>query len=279
MMVECESGCPGDPSRRPEDELAVQAASAPSEVPWAIPLAQPVEAPRTGPGGFDLLIGVGCAWGMEVASAGALAVIVALQGRSSNEFAFEGLPPLGIIISATTSAVFAALVSWYFVCCRQGRSVRDGLALKKIGTPALLACFGLAVAGAILPILATLAGGTGRSPLARLIDTREGLMAFGALALLLPQLEEVYYRGFIFPILRKHLGASWAIVLVTLWFGGAHAFQLAGDWPTLALVTCMGALWTIQRHVTDSLVPSMITHWVYNLLVILPAVLMKFGAG
>ena len=274
MESDHESRPLGEPPRAEDQGLGEPAAPGVSGPPLGIPVAQPVigAAGRVAPGGIDLLIGVACAWWMEIALGGGLALVVLLREGNSGTFDLGMLPPLGILATALTSAVFAGLVSWYFVCHRYRRSLAEGLAIKKVGPLTVAACVGLAVAGAILPMLGSSSGGTGRSPMAQLVSTREGLAVICALALILPPLEEVYYRGFIFPILRRYLGAPWAIVLVTLWFGGAHFPQLMGDWPTLVIVTGMGALWTILRHVTGSLVPSIMTHWIYNLLVVLPAI-------
>ena len=49
-----------------------------------------------------------------------------------------------------------------------------------------------------------------------------------------------------------------------MWFGAAHAPQLLGVPLNLLIVTMMGFVWTLQRHYSGSLIPGLVTHWVYN---------------
>ena len=88
------------------------------------------------------------------------------------------------------------------------------------------------------------------------------------------QVEEIYYRGFIFPVLCRKLGAVWSILIVTVWFGGVHAAQLHGDWALLPIVTGMGFIFTVQRYLTGSLLPSIVTHWTYNTFLVFLTVIM-----
>jgi membrane protease YdiL (CAAX protease family) len=60
---------------------------------------------------------------------------------------------------------------------------------------------------------------------------------------------------------------------VVLWFGLAHAFQLAGDWIALPVILGMGVVWTWQRHRYGSLTLPLITHWGYNVALVTPGAL------
>jgi membrane protease YdiL (CAAX protease family) len=105
---------------------------------------------------------------------------------------------------------------------------------------------------------------TGESTMAKLVSTEEGLLAVSIIAPVAPLFEEMYYRGFIFPVLREKLGAAAAVTIVSLWFCFAHVFQLAGDWAGVPVILAMGVTWTVQRHRYDSLTPPIITHFTYN---------------
>lgn len=76
--------------------------------------------------------------------------------------------------------------------------------------------------------------------------------------------EELYYRGFIFPALRDRWGATTAVVLTTLWFWAAHVFQLFGDPAGIAVILVVATTFTLQRHRSGSLVPPLLTHAAYN---------------
>jgi membrane protease YdiL (CAAX protease family) len=60
------------------------------------------------------------------------------------------------------------------------------------------------------------------------------------------------------------LGAALAIAFVSIWFGALHGPQLWPDWIGAVYITGMGTIWTLQRHFTGSLVPSLISHSLHN---------------
>ena len=216
--------------------------------------------------GRDLLVGVLLVWGCQIA----LGVGLVLCGGRD----FKPVDhPMAVMVASMAGAAMTALVSWYFVCFRRGESFREGFRMHLPSRATAVACvltgFGCAVVGVLL--MAAFA--TGKSDIARLAETIEGKLALTALGLLLPVVEEMYYRGFAFPVLSRTIGAVPAIVVVTLWFAAAHVPQLAGDWVGVPVIVALGAVWTVQRHVTGSLVPSLITHWVYNVCLVVPSLL------
>lgn len=286
---------PPSPPRIVLDPIPLPYLPAPAglgDIPLALPVAWPAPAAPpakpASPGGLDLLIGVALAMGAEL-FLGMVAVLPAVfSGRNISAFAPavrsgetlaaldpDFLSPPMILLTGLSSGLFATAVAWYFTCRRYGRSFAEGLAINRVGIGQILLSIAIGVAGAVAGMACFSETESGDSMMSKLISTPEGRIIITVLAVLLPPLEEIYYRGFIFPIIRRYVGPGWAILLVTLWFGGVHVPQLAGDWAALVIVTCMGAIWTLQRHLTKSLVPSMITHWVYNLCLTLPGLLLQ----
>jgi len=94
-----------------------------------------------------------------------------------------------------------------------------------------------------------------------------------ALVLLVSPFEEVYYRAFIFGALKKMTGVVLAVIIVTGWFTLVHVQQLWEDPIGIPCIMIMGATWTILRHRTGSLVPSIVSHWTYNTLLVVIALL------
>ncbi len=168
---------------------------------------------------------------------------------------------------------FALLIAYYVSVIRVRRSVREAFALKPISAAVAAKSFALGVAASIIAAVLLTRFGTGDAPVYDLaIKEKEGVaemvLPFILLAVLVPPMEELYYRGFIFPILRARLSAAWAIGIVAVWFGLLHVAQLWGEWLGIAIVLLLGMIWTIQRHRYDSLFPSIISHWTYNICIV-----------
>ncbi len=78
-------------------------------------------------------------------------------------------------------------------------------------------------------------------------------------ALLGPIIEEVFFRGFLYPALKKSLGAVSAIFISGFLFSFLH-INLLGFIPIMAL----GAFLAYMRERTGSLIPSITVHIVHN---------------
>jgi len=90
---------------------------------------------------------------------------------------------------------------------------------------------------------------------------RQLLLPLGVAAIVAPVSEELYLRGFTYPILREHFGVKAGMVLTGLFFATLH-FDLLRFVP-LALAG-WGLTWLYQK--TGSLVTSMLAHGVWNTL-------------
>jgi membrane protease YdiL (CAAX protease family) len=80
--------------------------------------------------------------------------------------------------------------------------------------------------------------------------------------------EEVLWRGAVFARLTRRYGAGWRpVVLATLAYAG---FVALSGIVVLALAALIcGAVWTRQRQVTGSIVPSLVSHALWSLLMFL----------
>jgi membrane protease YdiL (CAAX protease family) len=79
-----------------------------------------------------------------------------------------------------------------------------------------------------------------------------------------PLVEEVVYRGILFPALQRGAGSVWAILIVTLLFAGVHFFQYWGSPGTIFLITFLSLGLTFLRYKTKSLLPCIILHTLIN---------------
>jgi len=79
-----------------------------------------------------------------------------------------------------------------------------------------------------------------------------------------PFMEELFFRGFLYPALTRRLGMIIAIVLTSAAFGLIHAPQLGRAWSPVLVVFLVGLVLTITRALTRSVARSMLVHIGYN---------------
>jgi uncharacterized protein len=79
-----------------------------------------------------------------------------------------------------------------------------------------------------------------------------------------PLLEELFFRGFLYPVLVRKWGMILAIVLTAAGFGLIHAPQLGRAWAPVLVVFLVGLTLTITRAVTKSVAASLLIHIAYN---------------
>lgn len=95
-------------------------------------------------------------------------------------------------------------------------------------------------------------------------DPRSAYMmaAFGVL--MAPIAEEIFFRGLVFPVLARHMGAAAAIIVTAATFALLHQGQLARAWAPLLLLFLVGLVLTIIRARSNSVAASWIMHLSYN---------------
>ena len=135
---------------------------------------------------------------------------------------------------------------------------RTGLdALRYVPVGIILA---LAVLGA-----STLFPNPQESPIEKLLKVPLTAFLFAALGVFMaPFVEEVVFRGFLFPVVERRLGKASAVTATALLFSGVHVSQLWGSWAAIILITVVGFTLSTVRARTDALLPSFIIHLAYN---------------
>ncbi len=78
-----------------------------------------------------------------------------------------------------------------------------------------------------------------------------------------PLMEELFFRGFLYPVLARRMGAFWGVVLTALPFGMIHYVQY-GSWSAVLILVLVGAALTTVRAVTKSVASSFLAHVGYN---------------
>jgi uncharacterized protein len=78
-----------------------------------------------------------------------------------------------------------------------------------------------------------------------------------------PLMEELFFRGFLYPVLARRMGAFWGVVLTALPFGLIHYVQYR-SWSAVFIIVLVGVVLTTVRAVTKSVASSFLAHVGYN---------------
>jgi membrane protease YdiL (CAAX protease family) len=81
---------------------------------------------------------------------------------------------------------------------------------------------------------------------------------------LAPLMEELFFRGFLYPALSRSLGVALSLLITSLAFALLHAAQLAHAWAPLFLIFIVGLTLTYTRARTRSVASSFLIHAGYN---------------
>lgn len=79
-----------------------------------------------------------------------------------------------------------------------------------------------------------------------------------------PFVEELFFRGLLYPVLAQGLGVVWAVLLTAAAFAAIHSPQLAHAWVPLTIIMLFSLMLTVVRHRTKSVAITMLIHMGYN---------------
>jgi uncharacterized protein len=79
-----------------------------------------------------------------------------------------------------------------------------------------------------------------------------------------PLMEELFFRGFLYPVLERWIGVPLAIFFTALPFGLMHLPQYGYAWGAALIIFLVGVTLTTVRAVTKSVAASFLVHVGYN---------------
>lgn len=101
--------------------------------------------------------------------------------------------------------------------------------------------------------------------------------AFAFLAIAFaPFMEELFFRGFLYPVLARRLGVSSAVVLTALPFALIHEPEYKA-WGPVLVIFLIGVVLTVVRAKMKSVGASFIVHSVYNGVPVVAAIIASHG--
>jgi CAAX protease family protein len=82
---------------------------------------------------------------------------------------------------------------------------------------------------------------------------------------LAPLLEELFFRGMLYPTMRRAAGVKLAVLFTAFTFALIHGAQLGYAWAPLLSIFVVGVALTLVRQRTESVAASFLMHCGYNL--------------
>lgn len=92
-----------------------------------------------------------------------------------------------------------------------------------------------------------------------------------------PLMEELFFRGFMYPVLARRMGVIWGILLTALPFGLIHLPQYGWAWGAALVIFLVGVVCGAVRAATKSVAASFLVHVGYNGMQMLIAVVATHG--
>lgn len=153
------------------------------------------------------------------------------------------------------------LISWKY-----GQPFWRALGLKTAfrgAIPSLLAGPVLAVGVSALGVL--IHTPEVRDPIREMITGRASLavvVVFGVL--IAPFVEELFFRGFLFPLIARSVGPWVSIVVTAILFALPHGAQNEWEWQQLVLIALAGVVFGFARYRTGATTASFLMHAGFN---------------
>jgi membrane protease YdiL (CAAX protease family) len=79
-----------------------------------------------------------------------------------------------------------------------------------------------------------------------------------------PLMEELFFRGLLYPVLARRMGMVWGILLTALPFGLIHLPQYGWAWGAALVIFLVGVVCGAVRAATKSVAASFLVHVGYN---------------
>jgi hypothetical protein len=115
-------------------------------------------------------------------------------------------------------------------------------------------------------------------PITEYFKDRPSALLLASFAILVaPFMEELLFRGFLYPALARWTGPFISIVATASAFALLHGAQLGYSWAPLLLIFIVGVALTVTRVVTRSVATGVIVHMTYNFVLLLQTYIVTHG--
>lgn len=115
-------------------------------------------------------------------------------------------------------------------------------------------------------------------PITEYFKDRPSALLLASFAILVaPLMEELLFRGFLYPALARWTGPFISIVVTASAFAMLHGAQLGYSWAPLLLIFIVGVTLTVTRVVARSVATGVIVHMTYNFVLLLQTYIVTHG--
>lgn len=115
-------------------------------------------------------------------------------------------------------------------------------------------------------------------PITEYFKDRPSALLLGAFGILVaPLMEELLFRGFLYPALAQWTGATASLITTASAFTLLHGAQLGYSWAPLLLIFVVGITLTVIRMRTNSVAICVIVHMTYNFVLLLQTYIATHG--
>ena len=91
-----------------------------------------------------------------------------------------------------------------------------------------------------------------------------------------PFMEELFFRGFLYPVLARRIGVFMGVLLTALPFALIHVIEYKA-WAPVLIVFLVGIVLTVVRAKRQSVASSFIVHAIYNGIPVLATIIVSGG--
>ena len=131
-------------------------------------------------------------------------------------------------------------------------------------SPAVYVMAGIALSFA-LQILASRLPIPKNLPIDKFFSTPAEAWVLGIFSVTLaPLMEELFFRGFLYPALARGVGMTPAIFITAFAFALTHGQQLTYSWGPVLVIFLVGVILTMVRAYKNSVAASLVIHIAYN---------------
>jgi membrane protease YdiL (CAAX protease family) len=155
---------------------------------------------------------------------------------------------------------------WLVFRIRYNQPVFRSLGWRASGFPLPLAVIiGPALAFFVSLIASQLHTPAIKTPFDTMVNSPPTFVLFALTAIVAaPVFEELFFRGFLQPLLCRTFGISAGILITAAIFGSAHGAEYKWTWQYILAVGIVGFVFGWVRERTDSIIPSTVMHGCYN---------------
>jgi membrane protease YdiL (CAAX protease family) len=172
-----------------------------------------------------------------------------------------------LVVVAGQSLAYLLILAYMYVLVTRERRRPDFLAAIHWNWPSNIAAYvvaGFALSLA-LQVLAHFLPIPKELPIDSFFRTPAEAWALSILSITLaPLMEELFFRGFLYPVLARRLGLPVAVFVTALGFALLHGAQLMFSWGPVLVIFLVGIVLTVVRAKTNSVAAGVLIHMAYN---------------